>query len=376
VRIKLTGPVDDVTGYAEIARQAALALDRLGAQVYIKPQNWGCTRVELPEKAKDRLERLKGDWRKPDTFFDVFFYLSVPPAFRKIPGKPCVGYTMSEVDGLSPLWVEYCNTVDRVLVPSTFNLRTFAASGVKEEKLRLVPLGIDKELFNSQAAPYPLPGTEGLFKFLSVGEWGPRKGFDLLLAAFVQEFSRQDDVCLILKCHRNGSDYDPAGNQILKEIKALTARVKKNDAPRIFLIPRTISSEDMPRLYRMADCFVLATRGEGWCMPVFEALACGTPVIATNWSAYLDYLRDENAYLIEVQRLETIPPLGTPDDELYVGHHWALPSIEHLRQLLRRVYHNPQEAREKALKGQRLVHTQLSWNKCGEKILQCLKEQV
>lgn len=375
MRIKLTGPMDDVTGYAEIARQIALTLHGLGAEIYIKPQNWGCTRIELPENIKTRLECLKKDLKKiPDTFFDAFLYVSVPLSFKTVKGKPSVGYTMSEVDGLQPNWVEYCNLMDRVLVPSTFNLHTFAKSGVKEEKLKVVPLGIDKTLFNSRAIKYNLQGTEGLFKFLTVGEWGPRKGFDLLLKAFVQEFSLQDDVCLVLKCHCNGSDYEPSGEKIQKEIKALVSREKKNKAPRIFLMPQTILSQDMPRLYRMADCFILASRGEGWCMPIFEALACGTPVIATNWSAYLDYLSDDNAFLLDVERLEPVPPLGTPVDELYVGYHWALPSLEHLRQLMRRVYHNYQEAKEKALRGQQLVHTQLSWEKCGQKIIQSVSD--
>ena len=352
MRIKLLGPVDDVTGYAEIARQIAFTLEELGEEVFVKPQNWGCTRIELPAELKRRLKNLTRDFKKiPDSFFDAFLYVNVPLFYRAVEGKRTAGLAMSEVDRLQAGLVEYCNKLDRVLVPSTFNLHTFSNSGVKPEKLRVVPLGIDNKLFHSRVPKYTLKGTEGLFKFLTVGEWGPRKGFDLLLKAFAQEFSSQDEVCLIMKCHCNGSDYDPTGERIGKEIRALVSIVKKNKAPRIFLIPHTVPSREMPGLYRMADCFVLVSRGEGWSMPVFEALACGTPVIATNWSAYLDYLNDDNAYLIDVERLEPVPPSGTTIDEIYIGHRWALPSLEHLRHLLRKVYHNYKEAEEKKSAG-------------------------
>jgi glycosyltransferase involved in cell wall biosynthesis len=40
----------------------------------------------------------------------------------------------------------------------------------------------------------------------------------------------------------------------------------------------------MPLLYGGADAFVLPTRGEGWGLPILEAMAAGVPAIATNWS--------------------------------------------------------------------------------------------
>jgi len=377
MRIKLLGPIDDVTGYAEAARNIAFTLQGLGQDISIKPQNWGCTRIELPAELNTRLKHMIKDFRGiPDSHFDAFLYVNVPLSFKAVEGRRTLGFTMSEVDGLQPQWVDYCNRLDRVLVPSTFNLRTFADSGVKKEKLQVVPLGVDNRRFRSEGEKYELKGTAGLFKFLTVGEWGPRKGFELLLKAFAQEFSSDEKVCLILKCHCNGSDYDPEGKIIEKAIRAVVSQVKKKKAPRVFLIPYTVSGAEMPGLYRMADCFVLASRGEGWNIPVFEALACGTPVIATNWSAYLDYIDADNAYLIDVERLEPVPPLGTPVDEIYAGRRWALPSLAHLRCLMREVYRNYREALMKARRGQKLVHEQLTWEKCGQRIIHALREAV
>ncbi|MBZ4654816.1 MAG: glycosyl transferase family 2 [Peptococcaceae bacterium] len=365
MKIKLLGPLDDVTGYGEVARQLALVMQDLGVDVSVQPQNWGCTHIELPPELDKRIKIMKHLKQTPESFF----YVNVPPFFKR-QGKPVIGLTMSEVDGIPEKWVKACNSVDFVLVPSRFNLETFQQSGVQPEKLKVVPLGINSTYFTPEGPKFTFPPAHSLFTFLSIGEWTPRKGFDILIRAFVQEFSRDDDVCLVLKCHCNGSDYDPSGNKIQKEIKGIVAREKKSAPPRIFHIPQTLPSQDMPALYRMAQCFVLATRGEGWNVPVFEALACGVPVLVTNWSAYLDFLNEENAYLINVDALEPVPFCGIPTDEIYQGHRWARPNIEHLRYLMRYVYENYAEARNKAAAGQSTVSKHLRWDLCGKRIIQ------
>jgi glycosyltransferase involved in cell wall biosynthesis len=90
-------------------------------------------------------------------------------------------------------------------------------------------------------------------------------------------------------------------------------------------------------VYRSADCFVLATRGEGWGMPVIEAMACGVPVIATDWGAQCDYMTADNAYPVPVERL--VPALAKCP--YYAGFQWAEPSYSHLRRLMRHVFEHP-----------------------------------
>lgn len=60
---------------------------------------------------------------------------------------------------------------------------------------------------------------------------------------------------------------------------------------------------DMATLYRSADCFVISTRGEGWGMPILEAMACGLPAIATNWSSQVDFFNETNGYPVDVASL-------------------------------------------------------------------------
>lgn len=87
------------------------------------------------------------------------------------------------------------------------------------------------------------------------------------------------------------------------------------------------------------DCFVIPSRGEGWGRPHIEAMSMGLPVIATNWSGNLEFMKPWNSYLIKVDDLIEIP--SGP----FAGHKWANPSILHLQSLMREVFTHPEKAK-------------------------------
>src|SRR6201999_4003115 len=88
-----------------------------------------------------------------------------------------------------------------VWVPSQFNVETFAASGVEREKLVVMPESVDENEFNpDRHESLPLP-NRAKFNFLAIFEWSRRKGWDVLLSAYLREFSADDDVCLYLRTY-------------------------------------------------------------------------------------------------------------------------------------------------------------------------------
>ena len=256
-----------------------------------------------------------------------------------------IGRTMFETDRLPESWVTRCNQMDEIWVPSRFNLETFAQSGVEVDKLYVIPGAVDPDQFDPvRHSPLPLP-SRAAFNFLAVFEWTFRKGWDVLLAAYLREFSAADDVCLYLRTYLVGQpDGDPAETvwQLIRE-HAANLNLGSKSWPRIEILAQQIPSADLPRLYRAVDCLVAPSRGEGWGRPHHEAMLMELPVIATNWSGNTEFMTVDNSLPLEFQLVDV--KVGS-ELRHYQGHRWAEPSETHLRELMRRVQRDPANARE------------------------------
>ncbi len=355
--VTIVGPVWDASGYAYHTRTHALWLRRLGVRVSLRPYPWGSA---LPELDRETEAALRAMAATPEGRGPVV-YITVANAFRREPGRPTVGYTMLETDRIPPFWVELCNQMDEVWVPTEFNRRTFTESGVTPDRLHVVPLGCDPGAFHPGAPPLPLPGRRG-FNFLANCEWIPRKGCDILLRAYFQEFRWEEDVCLVLKTYDN-SAYDPRGAGIRREVLRLAAESGNPRPPAVALVPSILPAARLPSLYTAADCYVLPSRGEGWNHPALEAAACERPAILTNWSAHPELFNDRNCYLIPIEGLEPVPRVGVPNDRVYAGSRWAVPSLTETRRLMRHVFTHRQEARWRGVLARREVALANTWER-------------
>ena len=251
--------------------------------------------------------------------------------FAKNSGRYRVGFTMLEVDRLPPVWVEQANQMDEVWAPTAWGAEMFRASGVMRP-IYTIPLGVDLATFS------PGPPRTHLAErtvFVSVFEWGVRKGWDVLLRAYRAAFRPNDPVLLLLKVDCRA----PATNPLRALREALPA-----PAPPVgVLYNRAMAGPELAELYRGADCFVLPSRGEGWCMPALEAMACGVPAIVTAWSGPSAFINTASGYPLCTRGLVD----AALDDPLYRGAQWADPDPAHLVELLRQVHADRAAARAK-----------------------------
>lgn len=355
--VLLRGVIYGGSGYAQENLPIVLALSRHGIAVRIDPvMQQHDTQNLLPPETRVALEFMK---LQPVDLSRGVFFQAVPAHdfLSNVYARRRVGRTMFETDSIPAGWVEKCNSMDQVWVPSHFNFETFLRAGVDEHRLRWMQEGEDTHLFRPGHTPLEIPGARG-FNFLSVFQWTQRKGPDVLLKAYISEFKEDEDVALILRTYgRSGPDSDVLP-QLLYYIER-ELRIPLEKTPPIILLPGLIPNHDVPRLYASADCFVLPSRGEGWGRPFTEALASEMPVIGTRWSGQLDFLTDENSYLVDYTLVRTPPDV---DVEIFAGHRWAEPDVEHLRALMRHVVTHGEEAKEKARRGRRDIVQKHDWS--------------
>jgi glycosyltransferase involved in cell wall biosynthesis len=355
--VLVRGAVYGGSGYADETLAVVLGLAQRGIPLELQPMYMHSDVMNLLAPAvREHLEVLKMQRVDPATSV-LFQCLTAHDFSRDLFARYRVGRTTFETDRLPIGWLEACLTMDEIWVPSHFNRRVFAAQGIPETKLRVLPEGVHTEIFRPDVEPLDIPHRRG-FNFLSIFEWTQRKGPELLLRAYLTEFKADEDVALILKTYARP---DPR-TEILPRLVNFVERevgIRLEDAPPIILLPGFMKNEDIPRLYRAADAFVLPSRGEGWGRPYMEALATECPVIASRWSGQMDFLHDKNSYLVDCKVVPTPPDI---DVELYAGHCWAEPNLEQLRHLMRHVFTHREEAKRLAVRGRREMVEIWDWD--------------
>ncbi|HTO87879.1 MAG TPA: glycosyltransferase [Thermoanaerobaculia bacterium] len=344
------------TGYASSCREILRALDRQGVRVTYRYVYGPGTPFPIPEPPSN------GDY-----LLDVIHGRSAPArpplavvygqgdVFEANRGRRKVGFTMLEVNGFPKDWVRQANQMDEVWVPTEFNRQGFLESGLKRP-IHRIPLGVDPDYFHPGLQGYPSPAGE--FVFLSNFEWGERKEPWLLLAAFNDVFRASEPVRLLCKIINK----DPSV-RVLEEIGNLG--LKESGGRVSFIFNREFPYYQLGSFYRSADCYVSAGRGEGWDMPLIEAMACGLPTIATDWGAHTEFVHEGISYPLRVRG--TIPAVAKCP--YYEGFSWADPDPEHLRHLLRHVYENREEAKGKGAAAARETAAKWTWAQSGRKIL-------
>jgi glycosyltransferase involved in cell wall biosynthesis len=219
-------------------------------------------------------------------------------AFEPPSGAQAVAVRTWDFGPLPAAWVEKINRQYAQYWAHTQWIATLAReAGVDSERIRVVPHGIDPRVFRPDGTRYPL-ATEKRFRFLFVGGVSMRKGSDLLLDAFRQAFTAADDVCLVLKDHSGDLFY--RDNHARDRIAAMRADPL---APEIVHLDAFLPEAELAALYRSCDVAVFPYRAEGFCIPILEAMACGTPAIVPQFGACLDFCTAETSYLVKPRRI-------------------------------------------------------------------------
>lgn len=162
------------------------------------------------------------------------------------------------------------------------------------------------------------------FTFLHISSCFPRKGVDVLLAAYAKAFRRHDPVRLVIKGFPNPH------NDVPEQIERL--RQSDTEIGEITMLNEDLNEKAVHELYSEADALVLPTRGEGFNLPAAEAMAAGIPLIVTGYGGHLDFCTAADARLVDFRFAVSRSHVAA------AGSLWVEPDVEDLAAALREVF--------------------------------------
>jgi len=158
-----------------------------------------------------------------------------------------------------------------ILTVSEFTARQLRDLCPTERPVVVAPLGVDLERFSLESSDDSVSAYDLQRNFvLYVGTLEPRKGVDVLLRAF-EEIAQDDPTVELWLAGQRGWGVDDVEEQIARH--PFAERIRQLGF---------VDDAELPRLYRSARVVAYPSRGEGFGLPVLEALACGAPVVTTR----------------------------------------------------------------------------------------------
>lgn len=174
------------------------------------------------------------------------------------------------------------------------------------------------------------------FDYLSVME---RKNPLAVIEAFKQAFIPGEGPALLIKTIN--------GDKRIPDMERLAAAAAGR--PDIRIIDGYFKRDDQEALISSCDAYVSLHRAEGFGLTMAEAMVHEKPVIATGYSGNLEFMNEDNSYLVPYTMTD-VPEGCAPYPR---GYAWADPDIDAAASIMRQVYDHPEKARVKAEKGYR-----------------------
>lgn len=355
LRYQVEGPFETSYSLAQVNREVAMALNR------IEPGYVGVFATEGPgdyqpdHAAVNAIPGLNDLWRRgrKGSRADVVIRNLYPPRVSDMDGVLNFLYFAWEESELNPAWVDSFNRcLDGMPVLSRYVKKVLLDNGVSVPSIA-AGCGIDHVV---RAKPSPYPGSLGEgFRFLHISSCFPRKGVDVLLKAFAEAFSPKDKVTLVIKTFRNPH------NKVADQIQQL--RATRTVCPDIVLIEEDLPLGQMVDLYRRCHAFVAPTRGEGFGLPMAEAMWFRLPVITTAYGGQSDFCTDKTAWLVDYRFQPAQTHMG-----LY-NSVWVEPDPADLIRQMRAVRWADQSALEpRLIYGRALIEEKFTWDRCAERL--------
>jgi len=314
-------PVATRSGYGDHARDLLHSLYKLDKfEIKVISTRWGNTPMDalnydnqFHKWIVDNM--IPGLQQKPD----IYIQITVPNEFQPM-GFYNIGISAAIETTHSPLdWVHGCNRMDLIIVPSEHSKKSLVDSVYNEadnntkqiikqhrieKPVEILFEGFNENFGTDYVAHVDLAQIKEDFAFLFVGHWlrgdigEDRKNVGMMIKTFAMAFKNEKKKpALILKTSSAGFSVIDRETTI-KKIREVLGK-DYGQVP-VYLLHGDLTEAEMNGLYEhpKVKAMLNFTKGEGFGRPLLEFSLTGKPVIVSNWSGHLDFLKN-GAVLLE-----------------------------------------------------------------------------
>ena len=385
-------PIDTFSGYGARSRDFIKGLIQSKGEewdIKIMPQRWGDTPQNFLPKNDPIRQHFIGQL-DPKSQPDIWIQVTIPGEFQPV-GKFNIGVTAGIESTIYPTdFIEGMNRMNLNLVSSEHSKQvayntewekrdqnTQQPQGILkcDKPIEVLFEGLDLTKYNKKPQKSGfLNNIPEEFCFLFTGHWlqgifgEDRKDVATLIRTFLSTFKGpgKKKPALILKT--NQVNYSLSDKQIiLKHINKVKDQVSGN-LPNIYLLHGEMTDDEMNQLNNdpKVKSFVSFTKGEGFGRPLLEAAITGKPVITTNWSGHLDFIRPEYNILIggELQPIHS----SAANKWLLKEAHWFKINTDIASKAMKDVVKHYKKYQESSRKQTQYLKDNWSFDKMTEKL--------
>ncbi len=331
---RFEGPFDSSYSLALVNREMARAMSQLGQEVVLHSTE-GPGDFKPSEIFLDKDSQIKTLYENSKdssiSMADVCSRNLYPPRVSDMQAPLNMMHAYGWEESLFPYyWAEQFNDyLQGITVMSEHCRKVLLDSGVN---VPIMVSGVGVDHFERINVDSKFSIKAKKFRFLHISSCFPRKGVDVMIDAYAEAFSSDDDVSLVIKTFPNPH------NDINKYI--MRARERYKSFPDVVLIEEDLSEEQIKALYGQCHVLLAPSRAEGFGLPMAEAMLMGLAVITTGWSGQKDFCTPKTAWLIDYD----FEYAQTHFD--LVGSIWANPRINHMSRLMFELYEMPDLERQ------------------------------
>jgi len=329
------------SGYSAHAREFAVALAPL-VDLKLEEHKHDVSSIKLDPGMAQLFKALESKTRPPK----VRIEFQTPEFFTPREGCLNIGFTQWETTRIydsstvvNPLststegateerfnWVKQMNRMDMMFTACEMAKQAFKDSGVTVP-IHVVQGPINTETYSPDSNLTELqimdvnidrktrewiPREERPIIIGCMAQWTIRKNMDALLTAILTRFHR-DDVTLLLKTYGSVSGNDKEADKLYEHVRMRRRLIANPDAPRIVLITEKITDEQVAAFYKTVDIYCSTSRGEGFCMPIVQAMSSGVVPVSNGFSAPADYITPgKNGFLVDYTLAPAVGQTHTP----------------------------------------------------------------